>query len=168
MVTLAGQPVKKRWMPITSTKSPQLINLMGGIMNYLVWLLYLIILIFGQVQILSELKNIPKNQVENQPIQYINQTVLHPEYHCTIYSYYHKTPDKTAIMERPISGYTCAVSKDLIHWLGGKIYIEGIGVRRVNDLMHTSNKRSVDLFSASDKAAKEFGKKSLIVVYLGR
>jgi 3D (Asp-Asp-Asp) domain-containing protein len=74
----------------------------------------------------------------------------------------------TAIMEEPIAGYTCAVSQDLIHWLGGTIYIKGIGIRKVNDLMNKRFKKSIDLYMGTVKQAKEFGRQDKQVIFLGR
>lgn len=44
---------------------------------------------------------------------------------------------KTALMQKPVAGWTCAISRDLMKqgYLGKKIYIEGIGIRYANDLM---------------------------------
>jgi 3D (Asp-Asp-Asp) domain-containing protein len=74
----------------------------------------------------------------------------------------------TAIMEKPVAGYTCAVSQDLIHWLGGTIYIKGIGIRKVNDLMNKRFEKSVDLYIGTVKQAKEFGRQDKQVIFLGR
>jgi len=73
----------------------------------------------------------------------------------------------TATMERPVAGRTCAVSRDLIKWLGGRVYIEGIGVRRVNDLMNTRFEQSLDVYIGSVKEAIKLGKQRMRVVYLG-
>lgn len=77
-------------------------------------------------------------------------------------------PENTATMERAVVGGTCAVSRDLMHWLGGRIYIEGVGVRRVNDLMNARFERSVDIFVGDVKQAKEFGRQEKQVIFLGR
>ena len=77
-------------------------------------------------------------------------------------------PQKTATMEKPKRGWTCAVSPDLISWLGGRIYIKGVGVRRVNDLMNKRYTKSIDIFMEKKKNAKAFGRKKYIVVFLGR
>lgn len=44
---------------------------------------------------------------------------------------------KTAIMQKPVPGWTCAISRDLVEagWLGKKIYIKGIGIRYASDIM---------------------------------
>ena len=49
-------------------------------------------------------------------------------------------PSNTALMQKPKAGLTCAISRNLVElgWLGQKIYIEGIGIRIVNDLMGKS------------------------------
>ena len=75
----------------------------------------------------------------------------------------------TAIMEKPKSGWTCAVSRDLIHWLGGQVYIEGIGIRKVNDLTDKNCKQpTIDIYVASVKEANKFGRQEKQVVFLGR
>jgi 3D (Asp-Asp-Asp) domain-containing protein len=78
------------------------------------------------------------------------------------------TPHQTATMEKPKAGWTCAVSQDLISWLGGRIYIKGIGVRRVNDLMNKRYTRTIDIFMGTKKDAKAFGRKEYVVVFLGQ
>ena len=78
------------------------------------------------------------------------------------------TPHQTATMEKPKAGWTCAVSQDLISWLGGRIYIKGVGVRRVNDLMNKRYTKSIDIFMGKKKAAEAFGRKEYFVVFLGR
>lgn len=75
---------------------------------------------------------------------------------------------RTAILEKPIAGWTCAVSQDLLHWLGGRVYIKGVGVRRVNDLMNARYTKSVDVYYGKVKDAKAFGKQIRMVVYLGK
>ena len=77
-------------------------------------------------------------------------------------------PMHTATMERPKAGWTCAVSRDLMHWLGGRVYIEGVGVRRVNDLMNERFARRVDIFCGTVKEARAFGTQSRQAVFLGR
>jgi len=77
-------------------------------------------------------------------------------------------PENTATLEKPVVGWTCAVSRDLMHWLGGCIYIEGIGVRRVNDLMNARFERAVDIFMGDVQQAKEFGRQEKQVIFLGR
>jgi len=49
-------------------------------------------------------------------------------------------PSKTAIMTKPIPGYTVALSSDLVEagWLGQKIYIDGLGVFKAEDRMSRS------------------------------
>jgi 3D (Asp-Asp-Asp) domain-containing protein len=47
---------------------------------------------------------------------------------------------KTAIMDKPVPGWTCAISRDLVElgWLGRKIYIKGLGIRYASDIMGES------------------------------
>jgi 3D (Asp-Asp-Asp) domain-containing protein len=77
-------------------------------------------------------------------------------------------PTHTATMTTPIPGLTCAVSRDLICWLGGRIYIEGVGVWHVDDLMNKRYEQSIDLYMGDVNVAKTFGKQTLKIVYLGR
>ena len=74
---------------------------------------------------------------------------------------------KTATMEQAVPGWTVAVSRDLIHWLGGRVYIEGVGVRRVNDLMNARHERTLDLLVGTVSDAVEWGRQERMVVYLG-
>jgi 3D (Asp-Asp-Asp) domain-containing protein len=141
------------------------------IRNYII--LFLIIFSIYELYIISTFQDLQNSKpkiiekviTRNFQIEFINN--------CTITSY-SGNPNETdgdpytALMEFPISGGTCAVSRDLMYWLGGKIYIEGIGIRRVNDLMHSRHTTTVDLFNGNTKAALKFGKKQRSVVYLGK
>jgi len=64
-------------------------------------------------------------------------------------------------------GKTCAVSRDLRHLLGTEIYIEGVGWRFVNDLMHKRWTKKIDLCVKSKKRAYEWGvrKKTITQVF---
>ena len=112
--------------------------------------------------------------------QYVNRNVT-IEYQVPIYSFKvtvtaytarecetDEDPEHTATMEQPIAGRTCAVSRDLMHWLGGRVYIEGIGVRRVNDLMNERFSKRIDVFYGTVKEAKTLGKQTRTVSFLGR
>lgn len=77
------------------------------------------------------------------------------------------TPNVTAIMEKPVAGWTVAVSRDLVWMLGKKVYIEGLGVRLVQDLMNERFTERLDVLMPDKKSAKKFGKKKLNVVVLG-
>jgi len=65
-------------------------------------------------------------------------------------------PENTALMEPPIIGYTCAVSRDLKHMLGKRIYIYGVGVFKVNDLMNKRYEKRIDICT-NKSSAIEFG-----------
>ena len=67
--------------------------------------------------------------------------------------------DGTAV--RP--GATCAVSVDLRHLLGRMIHIEGVGPRRVNDVMHQRHRMSVDVAVKDYNSAREFGRQKVEV-----
>lgn len=75
------------------------------------------------------------------------------------------TPYKTAIMESPKVGWTCAVSRDLDYLLGKKIYIVSLGVFKVNDLMNKRFSKRVDLCMGKEDAIN-FGieKKDVIII----
>jgi 3D (Asp-Asp-Asp) domain-containing protein len=66
----------------------------------------------------------------------------------------------TAIMQEPKPGWTVAVSRDLSYLLGKTIYIEGIGVRYVNDLMNKRFKNTIDVLMPTKSSAQKFGVKS--------
>lgn len=76
------------------------------------------------------------------------------------------TPSKTALMAEPQSGWTCAVSQDLLKFLGSKVYIAGVGVRKVMDLMNKRYHKRLDLCVPSKKKAKNFGVQGKEVVFL--
>lgn len=75
------------------------------------------------------------------------------------------TPNQTALMTKPIPGGTCAVSRDLIHLLGKKIYVEGYGVFVVTDVMNKRWEYRIDL-CMNTQAAIKFGKQEANVVLL--
>lgn len=77
-------------------------------------------------------------------------------------------PVHTATMRKPVVGSTVAVSRDLIHWLGGSVYIEGLGVRRVDDLMNSRFTNKLDILVGSVKEARAFGVQEKKVIFLGR
>ena len=76
-------------------------------------------------------------------------------------------PDKTATMEKPVPGGTAAVSRDLVPKLMGRtIYIPGLGVFKVNDVMHSRFTQSVDICVGSKTEAKKFGLKNHVVIII--
>lgn len=74
--------------------------------------------------------------------------------------------NNTATMETPKPGLHVAVSHDLLWMLGKKVYVEGLGIRKVADLMNKRHKKCIDIMMPSKKMAKNFGKKKLKVVVL--
>ena len=79
-----------------------------------------------------------------------------------------KDPHKTAIMTKPKVGRTIAVSHDLVHWLGGWVYISGVGIRKVEDLMNERFTMKMDLLVGSVQEATKWGEQEHRVVFLGR
>jgi 3D (Asp-Asp-Asp) domain-containing protein len=77
------------------------------------------------------------------------------------------TPNKTATMVHPTVGTTVAVSPDLAHWLGKWVKIEGVGIRKVEDLMNSRFTNRLDVLMPSVKMATQFGRKDLQVVLIG-
>ena len=70
-------------------------------------------------------------------------------------------------MESPVPGWTIAVSRDLAGWLGKRVYIEGIGVRRVNDLMNSRYSQRIDILKPTVADAREWGVKEVAVYVIG-
>ena len=61
------------------------------------------------------------------------------------------------------AGCTVAVSRDLKHLMGKVIHIEGVGKRRVNDLMNARWKQAIDVYMSTTREAKEFGRRELAI-----
>lgn len=75
--------------------------------------------------------------------------------------------ENTALMVKPKPGWTVAVSHDLLWMLGKKVYIKGVGVRFVSDLMNERFTNKIDIMVGKVKEAKEFGVQDLEIVVLG-
>lgn len=111
------------------------------------------------------IKKIEENTV---PMQYISADMTITAY-TNAKNETNDDNNNTAIMEKPVSGKTCAVSMDYMHWLGGRVYIQGYGVRYVNDLMNRRYKKSLDIYVGKKKEAIEIGKrKNIKVIFLGK
>jgi 3D (Asp-Asp-Asp) domain-containing protein len=68
-------------------------------------------------------------------------------------------PGRTASMVKPRPGII-AVSRDLFDagWtFGSKVYLEGIGIYEIQDLMNQRFEKRLDVFIGSKKQAKQFG-----------
>ncbi|WP_052813200.1 3D domain-containing protein [Desulfonatronum thioautotrophicum] len=74
--------------------------------------------------------------------------------------------ENTAIMQSPVPGWTVAVSRDLKGWLGKRVYIEGFGVRLVNDLMNARYANAIDVLVPDVPTAKKIGVRRNILVTL--
>lgn len=75
-------------------------------------------------------------------------------------------PANTATMSKPVPGYTVAVSRDKLYLLGRKIWVEGMGVYEVTDLMNKRFENRIDILVGSKETAKEFGVQERRVVLL--
>lgn len=78
------------------------------------------------------------------------------------------TPEFTAIMSRSRPGYTAAVSRDLLRYLGRRIYIEGVGVYGLEDVMNPRFKKRIDLMFGDVRKARAFGKRKMTVIVLNQ
>lgn len=81
------------------------------------------------------------------------------------------TPNITCTMDRVRPEYTVAVSHDLMYLLGHRIYIYGLGVFLVQDLMNERWRMKVDVYFDKSRLAraKEFGlKKNRNLVVLNK
>ena len=73
-------------------------------------------------------------------------------------------PSMTTFMSRPRPG-TIAVSLDLLEMgfiPGKKVWLQGIGIYRINDVMHERHKMSVDLLL--DRKSKHFRADNVLMV----
>jgi 3D (Asp-Asp-Asp) domain-containing protein len=61
----------------------------------------------------------------------------------------------------PRVGRTVAVSRDLKHLMGRKVYVKGIGVRHIESLTNKRLKRTVDVLVESKNVAVEYGRKKI-------
>ncbi len=72
-----------------------------------------------------------------------------------------ETPHVTAMMVKPRPGRTIAVSRDLFDdgWTFGRsVYIAGLGVYVIEDLMHKRHTRRIDILMGTVREANKFGK----------
>ena len=136
--------------------------------SLLIFLLFILLFITSAHTVIS--LQIAKNLKPPPPI--ISPIPLSTSLFCTITAYTgnqckNNKNTITSILEKPIAGGTCAVSRDLMGFLGGKVYIDQLGVFRVNDLMNERFTQSLDLYVSNEKQAYEFGKQTRQIVYLG-
>lgn len=79
-----------------------------------------------------------------------------------------KDPTKTAFMKSPISGYTAAVSDELLYdgWIG-KVYIDGLGMYEITCRMNKSVKgKCIDICAPSKEYADKFGVRNNVFAIL--
>jgi 3D (Asp-Asp-Asp) domain-containing protein len=78
-------------------------------------------------------------------------------------------PGNTAIMTKPVVGWTVAVSRDLLEegWTFGlKVWIDGVGVREISDVMNEKWSSRIDVLVGKKKDAKRFGRREGVVAVL--
>lgn len=115
--------------------------------------------------------NIQKNH-EQEIQKYQSELSVYKNFILTVTAYTvnenkcDSTPDKTAINTKPIPGYTVAVSRDLSYMLGKEIWIEGLGVWHVNDVMNKRYDSRIDIVVKDKEVAKSWGKQERRVVLL--
>lgn len=107
--------------------------------------------------------DIIENEIKNSTHQKVIITGYHPPSKGINSDGDYKT---TAIMKKPISGWTVAISKELVDmgWLNKKIYIDGYGIRKATDRMNNGLKgKRVDLCVGNLKEAIKIGKQENIL-----
>lgn len=113
-------------------------------------------------------RNLSHVEIEVKPVM-IHAKSTAKEMTISAYSLSKKECDSdlkhTATMSKPSPGTTAAVSRDNLHLLGKKVYIEGHGVRKVTDVMNKRFKNRIDLLM-SKKEAKKFGVDSAVVAVI--
>jgi 3D (Asp-Asp-Asp) domain-containing protein len=121
-----------------------------------------------EAQMLDETQPDDSNYVNPRFLLNLNQKVK--ELTVTAYTPTEQECDSdplvTASMRKVRQG-TIAVSRDLFYsgWVFGmKVYVEGLGVFEINDLMGKNHKQRIDVFMWEKNKAKEFGRKKLVDV----
>ena len=107
-----------------------------------------------------------RRQVKAKKVIYAEVTAYNP-----IKSQTDNSPYTTAFLKR-VHPSCVAVSRSIIHDLkwspGDRIYIEGVGIRRIGDLMARRVKNyHIDLFMWRYRDAIRWGKRKCLVIYLG-
>ena len=74
--------------------------------------------------------------------------------------------NQTAILEDAKPGWTVATSRDNLFLLGKKVFILGIGVREVTDLMAEGITNTVDICVGTEEEATQFGRQNIRLVIL--
>lgn len=133
----------------------------------------IIVLFMWSLFVINDLKIQKIHNIHKQEIQkYKDELSGYKNFVLTITAYTvdknecDPTPDKTAINTKPIPGYTVAVSRDLSYMLGREIWIEGLGVWHVNDVMNKRHESRIDIVVKNKEVAKAWGKRERRVVLL--
>ena len=106
-----------------------------GLLTWLLMTLYLIVgVILGTVGTMLWDKHINKPIPVSESKNIVITNVPNKVYKMRITAYHNKGDKKSALNERVQAGRTAAVSPACIDLLGEKVYVEGHGIRHVNDL----------------------------------
>lgn len=79
---------------------------------------------------------------------------------------YTPTGQPTAILEEATPGWTIAVSSDHMGLLGRRVYVTGLGLRRVNDLMAEGITDCIDVCMPDERSAVKYGRQPVTLVVL--
>ena len=79
---------------------------------------------------------------------------------------YVPTSQPTALLEEAIPGWTVATSRDHLELLGRKVYVTGLGLRRVTDLMAEGITDTVDICFGDSRSCKQYGRRAVKLVVL--
>lgn len=134
---------------------------------FIISFIFLFSAVAGSQDIESRLKYLEERvselemYTETYNVNYTHQRITVTAYHPTSRGINSDSnPSRTAIMRKPISGYTLAISTDLFNmgWFNKRIYIDGWGVGKSTDRMGISIKgKQIDICFPTLKAAKKFG-----------
>lgn len=104
-------------------------------------------------------------------VESLKSKTVKREYELTVTSYTasedetDSTPNQTSLMVEPVVGRTVAVSRDLRKFYGAKVWIEGVGIRVVEDCMNKRYSKRIDVLVATKKQARKIGISKRKVVF---
>lgn len=152
---------------------------MKDIFKAVLFVLLLFVLWSFCFDITETTQNVKLLEIKTEELQNQVNLLKTSNYHKVTLSGYHpqsrginsdKSPNTTATMKKPVAGYTLALSQELVSqgWLGQQIYIEGWGIGKATDRMHSKVKgKRIDICMGSLKQAKEFGiKENVLAIVL--
>lgn len=110
------------------------------------------------------------NRLEEK-VEKLEKKTVKREYELTVTAYTasedetDSTPNQTSLMVKPVVGRTIAVSRDLRKFYGAKVWIEGFGVRVVEDTMNKRYSKRVDILVGSKEQARKIGRSERKVIF---